>query len=582
MPLENTNQTFIQMKYIIKPTLLSIALFLLNGIEASAAIKAGDEEVDVNSTTIIELASAYQTTLKKSTIQTYRWSTTSTNLSITSQSAYSCTIKGLSPGTAQVDYYCSYWIDGYYRTMDFYYTVTVKGGSNPLTISPISITLTYIGEEYEVRATQNGTIGGVYFTSSNTNVVKVSTGNSSGYTTYGTVTAVGSGTAYIYAKNMKGDVSQACTVTVTASKEYQNLSLSSFPTKTYGDKQSRLPSTTDQGLTLTWKSDNSSVAAISGYQLTIKGAGKANLTASNSGDSDYYPFSRTYTLNVDKAPLTITASDCSKSQGEENPELTVTYNGFVNGDDVSALSTLPTVTTTATTNSPAGTYPITVNGASAANYNITYVNGTLTIIENIAETEAIIELSVDGESTYCSNHDLDFSQTNDIRAYIASGYYPQTGSVLLTRVLEVPAGTGIVVKGDAGTYKIPFGTSSAYYLNLLVGNMKPSTIEPTESEYANLFLTDGADGFGFYHLDTPYAIGANSAYLQLPVSLVSNNACSVKIIYEEDADAIHDVKLITPAESIVYDLNGRKLSAPQRGVNIIRYSDGSSKKVLVK
>ena len=582
MPSENANQTFLQMKYAIKPALLSIALFLLNGIEASAAVKAGDEEVDVNSTTIIELASAYQTTLKKSTIQTYRWSTTSPNLSITSQSAYSCTIKGLSAGTAQVDYYCSYWIDGYYRTMDFYYTVTIKGGSNPLTISPTSISLTYIGEEYEVRATQNGTIGGVYFTSSNTNVVKVSTGSNSGYTAYGTVTAVGSGTAYIYAKNMKGDVSQACTVTVTASKEYQNLSLSSLPTMTYGNKQSRLPSTTDQGLTLTWKSDNSSVAAISGYQLTIKGAGTAKLTASNSGDSDYYPFSRTYTLNVDKAPLTITANDCSKSQGEENPELTVTYNGFVNGDDVSALTTLPTVTTTATTNSPAGTYPITVSGASAANYDITYVNGTLTITDDTAVTDAIIELSADCESTYCSNHDLDFSQTNDIRAYIASGYYPQTGCVLLVRVLEVPAGTGIIVKGEAGSYKIPFGTSSAYYLNLLLGNMEPTTIEPTDGKYANLILTDGANGFGFYHLDTPYAIGANSAYLQLPVSLFSSNVCSVKLIYEEDADAINDVTLITPKESVVYDLGGRKLSAPRKGLNLIRYSDGTARRVMVK
>ena len=32
----------------------------------------------------------------------------------------------------------------------------------------------------------------------------------------------------------------------------------------------------------------------------------------------------------------------------------------------------------------------------------------------------------------------------------------------------------------------------------------------------------------------------------------------------------------------IYDLNGRKLSAPQKGLNIIRYSDGTSKKVLLK
>ena len=35
-------------------------------------------------------------------------------------------------------------------------------------------------------------------------------------------------------------------------------------------------------------------------------------------------------------------------------------------------------------------------------------------------------------------------------------------------------------------------------------------------------------------------------------------------------------------EGICYDLHGRMLSKPQKGINIIRYSDGTSKKVLVK
>ena len=36
------------------------------------------------------------------------------------------------------------------------------------------------------------------------------------------------------------------------------------------------------------------------------------------------------------------------------------------------------------------------------------------------------------------------------------------------------------------------------------------------------------------------------------------------------------------ADNCMYDLNGRKLSAPQKGINIIRYSDGTSRKVLLK
>ena len=48
-----------------------------------------------------------------------------------------------------------------------------------------------------------------------------------------------------------------------------------------------------------------------------------------------------------------------------------------------------------------------------------------------------------------------------------------------------------------------------------------------------------------------------------------------------DPDGINDVKASEEVTEVArYDLNGRKLAAPQRGINIIRYSDGSSKKVL--
>lgn len=369
-----------------------MAFFMAISLNSNAAIKAGDATVDVNSTTTISLASTYQTTLRNSSISTYRWSTTSSNLSITSQSAYSCTIKGLSAGTAQVNYYCSYNIDGFYRTMDFYYTVTVKSGIVNLTISPTSITLDE-GETYSVTAYQPGYIGGVYFTSENSSIASVKTDNNSGYYTYGTVTAKSEGTTYIYAKSAAGATSQACKVTVKASKTYQSLALSSLPTMTYGDTQRQLPSTTDQGLSLTWNSNNSAVATISSGKLYIKGAGQATITASNSGNSNYFAFSRSYTLNVSKASLTISANDCTKSQGEENPELTVTYSGFKNGDDASVLTTLPKVTTTATTDSPAGTYPITVSGAAATNYDITYVSGTLTVTAKEPDVIDVTDIS---------------------------------------------------------------------------------------------------------------------------------------------------------------------------------------------
>jgi hypothetical protein len=62
----------------------------------------------------------------------------------------------------------------------------------------------------------------------------------------------------------------------------------------------------------------------------------------------------------------------------------VRYSGFANGDTAASLTTPPTISTTATTASAVGTYPITASGAVSANYTISYVNGSLTVVANNA------------------------------------------------------------------------------------------------------------------------------------------------------------------------------------------------------
>ena len=57
--------------------------------------------------------------------------------------------------------------------------------------------------------------------------------------------------------------------------------------------------------------------------------------------------------------------------------------------------------------------------------------------------------------------------------------------------------------------------------------------------------------------------------------------------YLDPADDPVGVKSLTPdpspvGEGSIYDLSGRKVSKPQKGFNIIRYSDGTTKKVLIK
>lgn len=79
-------------------------------------------------------------------------------------------------------------------------------------------------------------------------------------------------------------------------------------------------------------------------------------------------------LNVLPAPLTVTANNAIKVQGQPNPPLSGTITGLVNGD-----TDVATYSTTATTNSPAWTYPI-VPALSDSNYAISLVPGTLKVV----------------------------------------------------------------------------------------------------------------------------------------------------------------------------------------------------------
>ena len=164
-------------------------------------------------------------------------------------------------------------------------------------------------------------------------------------------------------------------------RDMQTLELMEIPEMTYGAEAYSLPQTTVEGLDLTWSVDGDAVASVNENVLTIVGAGTATITAAQEGNDDYQPFSREFTLTVNKAMLTITANDCTKQEGDANPELTVSYSGFVYEDNAASLTTPPAVSTTATTDSPVGTYPITVSGAASDNYEFTYVSGTLTVME---------------------------------------------------------------------------------------------------------------------------------------------------------------------------------------------------------
>ncbi len=88
------------------------------------------------------------------------------------------------------------------------------------------------------------------------------------------------------------------------------------------------------------------------------------------------------TLTVEGAPLTLAAKSYTRNIGEENPEFQFTNSTLKNREKIAdILITQPVLECDATIDSPAGVYEIRISGAEAANYIISYTNGTLTVID---------------------------------------------------------------------------------------------------------------------------------------------------------------------------------------------------------
>jgi hypothetical protein len=86
-------------------------------------------------------------------------------------------------------------------------------------------------------------------------------------------------------------------------------------------------------------------------------------------------------------PLTVNVANATMATSAALPTFTGSVSGLVNGDTL-GTTVIVTYSTTATSNSPAGTYPITatVSGTSATNYFVTVNAGTLTISPAGAQT----------------------------------------------------------------------------------------------------------------------------------------------------------------------------------------------------
>jgi len=163
-----------------------------------------------------------------------------------------------------------------------------------------------------------------------------------------------------------------------------------LPSGTYGSPYAQSLTAGGAGTSIYTLQSGSSLPT--GMTLTAAGvvlgtptqAGDFTFTVIATDENGSTTLPTTISLHIGKAPLTITADNQSRAYGTADPPFTWTPSGFVNDDTASALSGAPTLSSTDTPTSSAGTtFPITIaqGTLAAANYNFTFVNGTLSIVK---------------------------------------------------------------------------------------------------------------------------------------------------------------------------------------------------------
>lgn len=271
--------------------ILCIAAIILFTVTetANAQILDGRYTLTQGTSTTIRLADTYIRTLNKASSVSATWSTSSSEISITSQTNTQATIYGVSPSTdARLNYRCSYWIDGFYRTMNFYYEITVKASVIYVTsvqISSSHLTLE-IGETYQLSAAvypANATNRSLRWESDESDIASVSSN--------GLVTARSAGETQIWVYSRDGSGwSDYCSVFVFDPNPVESIELSdSEKTLTLGEKftltATVLPSTASNH-EVTWSTDNPNVATVNNGVVSTVGLGSCNITCTSASDSD--------------------------------------------------------------------------------------------------------------------------------------------------------------------------------------------------------------------------------------------------------------------------------------------------------
>ena len=204
------------------------------------------------------------------------------------------------------------------------------------------------------------------------------------------------------------------------------------------------------------------------------------------------------------------------------------------------------------------------NNSGSNNLFSCYTGGQqpVQIYREVAKTVPL-EISDAGFATYCSAYALDFSGVAGLTAYQAG---MNGTTVEFTEVSDVPAETGVLVKGAAATYNVPVVASSSTDVsgNKLVGTVAGTTIDGTDAGTDFFVLKKNTAGVGFYRVTAAaYNVRANSAYLAVAKGSAKG------FIPVDGTTAIDLVDTANEVAAPAYNLQGQRVSNGYKGVVIV-------------
>lgn len=187
-----------------------------------------------------------------------------------------------------------------------------------------------------------------------------------------------------------------------------------------------------------------------------------------------------------------------------------------------------------------------------------------------------------GIMTYSGVNSLDFTNVSGLSAYVALSDPDGNGNITLTRTYK-PAGlTGMVLCGEPSTsYIVPTVKDKdpdVYHNNLLRHVIVATEIDKSDGDYTNYILAKKNGNVGFYPLSGKGTLKPYSAYLQLHKDAGSRG---IELNFEDEGALTEvgqtEISEITEMADAIYDLQGRRIEKPKKGLYIV-----NGRKVMIK